>query len=146
MRFLCLHGMGTSGAIFSAQTSAFRSKLDPQKYTFDFVDAPHESGPAWGIEAFFPPPNYTFWQSIDPGNIAEAHQWLFSHIDQQREPYDAVLCFSQGCAVVSSLILHHNNEHPEQPLPFKAAVFICGGVPLRFFPAWACPFRLLPGK
>ena len=110
--------------------AAFRSKLDPQEYIFDFVDAPHESGPAWGVEAFFPPPNYTFWQSIDPGNIAEAHHWLLSHINQQQEPYDAVLCFSQGCAVISSLILHHNNEHPEQPLPFKAAVFICGGIPL----------------
>ena len=51
-------------------------------------------------------------------------------MNQLQEPYDAVLCFSQGCAVISSFILHHNNEHPEQSLPFKAAVFICGGIPL----------------
>lgn len=138
MRFLCLHGMGTSGSIFATQTTAFRSQLDPQKYTFDFVDGPHPSGPAWGIEAFFPPPNFTFWQSIDPGDIAEAHRWVLALMAKQG-PYDAVLCFSQGCAVISSLILHHNNEHPEQPLPFKAAVFICGGIPLAILDRMGLP-------
>ncbi|KAG0644949.1 hydrolase, partial [Hyphodiscus hymeniophilus] len=138
MRFLCLHGMGTSGAIFSSQTAAFRSKLN-DRFIFDFVDAPHNSPPAWGVEAFFPPPNYTFWQSIDPGDIAEAHQWLREFITRTGEKYDAVLCFSQGCAVIASLILQHNNEHPEQPLPFKGIIFICGGMPLQILDTLGLP-------
>ncbi|KAI9871849.1 MAG: hypothetical protein M1830_002377 [Pleopsidium flavum] len=129
MRFLCLHGMGTSGAIFSIQTSAFRSKLDPEKYVFDFVDAPFESAPSAGVDAFFPPPNYTFWRGIDPTDVKGAHEWLLTLLDRQG-PYDGVVCFSQGCALISSFILYHNNERPEEPLPFKAAIFICGGIPL----------------
>jgi hypothetical protein len=28
-------------------------------------------------------------------------------------------------------MVHHNNEHPEQALPFKGAIFVCGGLPLQ---------------
>ncbi|KMP06833.1 hypothetical protein DIZ76_014153 [Coccidioides immitis] len=130
MRFLCLHGKGTSGAIFRNQTATFRSYLDPDKYTFDFIDAPHKTDPAWGLDALFLPPNYTFWEDISPPSIADAHVWLLDFMRRQPQPYDGVLCFSQGCAVISSLILFHQNEHPEEPLPFKSVVFICGGIPL----------------
>ncbi|KAL2061148.1 hypothetical protein VTL71DRAFT_7421 [Oculimacula yallundae] len=130
MKILCLHGMGTSGAIFEAQTSAFRSKLDPSRFTFDFIDAPFPSPPAFGVEVFFPPPNYTFWTGIDPVSVLETHQWL-SALFASRAPYDAVMCFSQGCSLISSFILHHNNERPEEALPFKGAIFICGGLPLQ---------------
>ncbi|XPT03477.1 hypothetical protein M3J09_012569 [Ascochyta lentis] len=130
MHFLCLHGMGTSAAIFQSQTSAFRALLDGSQHTFEFVDAPYESAPAHGIQTFFPPPNYTFWQSIDPGDIAATHKWLLAHCARQSKPYDAVLCFSQGCAVAASMVLAHNNESSDEPLPFKGAIFICGGMPL----------------
>jgi hypothetical protein len=33
--------------------------------------------------------------------------------------------------VISSFVVHHNNEHPEQALPFKGAIFVCGGLPLQ---------------
>ncbi len=45
-------------------------------------------------------------------------------------PYDGVLNFSQGGALVSSLLLYHHAETPHLPPPFKVAVFICCGAPL----------------
>ncbi|KMU91623.1 hypothetical protein CIHG_09478 [Coccidioides immitis H538.4] len=95
MRFLCLHGKGTSGAIFRNQTD-----------------------PAWGLDALFFPPNYTFWEDISPPSIADAHIWLLDFMRRNLSPTTA-------CSV--SL---RANEHPEEPLPFKSVVFICGGIPL----------------
>lgn len=37
--------------------------------------------------------------------------------------------FSQGCAVIASYIMYQQKEK-DKGLPFKAAVFICGGLPL----------------
>lgn len=45
-------------------------------------------------------------------------------------PYDAVMCFSQGCYLVASALLLHKVHNPTAPPPFKAAIFICGGAPL----------------
>ena len=49
MRFLCLHGQGTSAAVFRSQTAPFRSRL-PSDYTFDFVNAPFPCKPYPGID------------------------------------------------------------------------------------------------
>lgn len=38
------------------------------------------------------------------------------------------MCFSQGCSLASSFLLY--NQSTGSPPLFKAAVFICGGVPL----------------
>jgi pimeloyl-ACP methyl ester carboxylesterase len=40
------------------------------------------------------------------------------------------MCFSQGCSLASSLLLYNQTQHPKSPPLFKAAMFICGGVPL----------------
>ncbi len=38
--------------------------------------------------------------------------------------------FSQGCSLVASYILYRQIETPHLPLPFKVAIFVCGGLPL----------------
>lgn len=38
------------------------------------------------------------------------------------------MMFSQGCALIASYLLYHSIETPEAPLPFKVAIFICGGI------------------
>ncbi|KAJ5593707.1 hypothetical protein N7537_010611 [Penicillium hordei] len=139
MRFLCLHGAGTSGAIFRAQTAAFREKLDPIRHTFDFIDAPHPSTAGPGISAFFPEPYFSFYRSTDLEEVGKTHQWVLRHLHSQAEPYDALLCFSQGCAVAVSMIFAHQNENPEVELPFRAVVFICGGPPLPILADWGIP-------
>jgi hypothetical protein len=49
---------------------------------------------------------------------------------QENGPYDIVMCFSQGCSLASSLLLYNQTQEPNSPPLFKAAIFICGGVPL----------------
>lgn len=38
--------------------------------------------------------------------------------------------FSQGCALVSSFLLYHQQQNPNAEPLFKVAIFICGGLPL----------------
>ncbi|KXX77136.1 Family of serine hydrolases 1 [Madurella mycetomatis] len=128
MRVLALHGQGTSAYIFKSQTVAFRTKL-PKSITFDFVDAPFHCAPAPGIRVLFDSGNYTWWPKATTNAIRCAHQWLTDYIDEHG-PYDAVMGFSQGCSLIGSFLLYHCRETPDEPLPFKAAIFVCGGLPL----------------
>ncbi|KAL3458335.1 serine hydrolase FSH [Aspergillus heterothallicus] len=132
-RILCLHGHGTSGSIFKTQTASFRSKL-PASYTFDFPSAPHPSKPSPGIESIFPDsPTYTWWLSPTPSALREAHAWVRRYA-RAHGPFDAVMCFSQGCSLISTMALYdaldRYNGVAGEELPFAAAIFICGGVPL----------------
>ncbi|KAL2263300.1 hypothetical protein VTK26DRAFT_7420 [Humicola hyalothermophila] len=129
MKVLCLHGLGASGYIFRAQTAAFRSMLPKNVFTFDFADAPFPAPPAPGIQVIFDQDHFAWWPEPTVEGIRNAHRWLTSYI-AQHGPFDMVMGFSQGCALVGSFLLYHAMETPEAPLPFKAAFFICGGMPL----------------
>ncbi|KAH8600099.1 putative EF-hand calcium-binding domain protein [Bisporella sp. PMI_857] len=128
MRLLALHGKGTSAKIFQSQCSSFRNLLDPNEFEFDFIDAPFPANPAPGIDLFYPPPYYSFY---DPTveSIKAAHTWLLAYLDRHG-PYDGVINFSQGCALSSTLLLYHQKFYPHKEPLFKVAMFICGGVPL----------------
>ncbi|MCJ1470650.1 hypothetical protein MMC07_009296 [Pseudocyphellaria aurata] len=128
MKFLCLHGGGTSAAIFKSQTASFRSRLD-STFSFDFVDAPYPATPAAGIELFYPPPYYKFYHGTGVSVVRAAHNWL-RELFARDGPYDGVMLFSQGCSLISSFLMYHQVETPHLPLPFKVAIFICGGIPL----------------
>ncbi|KAB8079389.1 serine hydrolase FSH [Aspergillus leporis] len=129
MKILCLHGKGTSGLIFKSQTSSFRSYLTDLPITFNFIDGPHPTTPAPGIDLFYPPPYYTFWETDTVPAVLNARTWLLDYISKNG-PYDAVMAFSQGCALAAATLLLHAHETPLAPPPFKAAIFICGGAPL----------------
>ncbi|PWY91352.1 EF-hand calcium-binding domain protein [Aspergillus sclerotioniger CBS 115572] len=130
MRILCLHGKGTSGVIFKSQTSALRSRLLDLDIDFDFVDGFYQSDPAPGIDLFYPPPFFSFWEYDTTDAVLHSRDWLKNYLDTNG-PYDALMMFSQGCAVGSTFSLLHRFEEPGRPLPFKAAIFICAGVPLK---------------
>lgn len=154
-KILCLHGHGTSGSIFKSQTgtsitpspahvnnrtksnqvptAAFRSKLPPS-YTFDFISAPHPSAPAAGIKAIYSDsPTYTWYREPTPTGLREAHNWVREYV-KRNGPYDAVMGFSQGCSLVATMALYYafdgHDDQDGEGFPFRAAVFICGGVPL----------------
>jgi len=134
MRFLCLHGKGTSAAIFRSQTASFRYKLDEldDTFTFNFIDGPFPSKPAPDVGLFYNPPYYSFYELPPLGSIKDiraANKLLLDKLTRDG-PYDGVMGFSQGCAVISSFLFYHQVEKPGIPPPFKVAVFICGGVPL----------------
>jgi pimeloyl-ACP methyl ester carboxylesterase len=75
--------------------------------------------------------HYTWWPKPTANAIQGAHQWLVDYIDQHG-PFDAVMGFSQGCSLIGTFLLYHALETPDEPLPFKAAILICGGLPLNF--------------
>lgn len=133
MKILCLHGKGTSGRIFESQTSSLRRKIEldspDQIFQFDFVDGPQPSTPAPDTPLFYSPPHYAFYEGTEVRGIRAAHAWL-DEILEQRGPYDGVLMFSQGCALVSSYLLYRQWYEPEAPPPFRFAMFVCGGVPI----------------
>ncbi len=149
IRILGLHGMGTSAHIFRSQTgapfllpllpsviitnslppAALRSKL-PAHITFDFLDAPFHTAPAPGTDVLFESNHYAWWMLPSTINgVRGAHQFLDDHI-AAAGPYDVLMGFSQGCSLIGSYLLYHARETPEEPLPFRAAVFVCGGMPL----------------
>lgn len=61
--------------------------------------------------------------------MSDAHKWLLEYVSIHG-PYDAVMTFSQGGSLVSSMLISHSINTPHLPLPFKFGVFICSGVPL----------------
>ncbi|KAL9600260.1 MAG: hypothetical protein Q9219_003304 [cf. Caloplaca sp. 3 TL-2023] len=99
-------------------------------FTFEFVDGFLPSDPAAGVDLFYPPPYYSFWNDTSTYAVRKSHTWLREKISRDG-PYDGVMCFSQGCSLIASFCLYHQAETPNQPLPFKVAIFICGGVPLQ---------------
>lgn len=63
MRFLCLHGTGTSSRIFEAQVSRITDQLEGH-HDFVFLQGEVETDPAPGIFTHLPPRPYAF-ESID---------------------------------------------------------------------------------
>ncbi|KAL3460799.1 serine hydrolase FSH [Aspergillus heterothallicus] len=118
MKVLCLHGRGTSGAIFKSQTSSIRARLADLNLDFDFLDGQYPCAPAPGIDLFYPPPYYSYIEDTPPPNgttavasysieaIKNTHEWLAA-ILAERGPYDLVLTFSQGAALAASMLLMH---------------------------------------
>ncbi|KAK4230013.1 putative serine hydrolase [Podospora fimiseda] len=136
MRILALHGHGTSAQIFQSQTAALRTKLPPS-YQFTFLNAPHPAPPAPGIKVIFNSSHHT-WYTSPKGStpsypsitsIRASHVWLEDYITLNG-PFDTIIAFSQGCSLVATYLLYHALESPDAPLPFKACIFICGGLPL----------------
>ena len=109
----------------SPSAASFRSKL-PEDIEFDFLDGPFNSDPAAGIDLFYGPPYYSWWENGSIDDIRSAHDWLNEYI-AKNGPYDIALMFSQGCVLGSSILLFHQEETPHLPPPFRAAIFVCGG-------------------
>lgn len=138
MRVLCLHGRGTSGAIFQSQTFAVREKLkelDPS-ITFEFVDGPFATPPAPGIDTLFGTTTYGWWQQDSAANIRNAQDWLDKYL-AAHGPYDALMGFSQGGALIGSYLMNWSRDQsrasaalgtPAKPPPVRAAIFICSGL------------------
>lgn len=113
-----------SGTISEASFRRLLSDLDVE---FKFIDGPVTTGPAQGVELFFEPPFYTFWEESTHETVLETVKW-FNDFLADTGPYDAVMAFSQGCIVIASALLQYKAEGKDPP--FKAAIFFCGSAPL----------------
>lgn len=69
--------------------------------------------------------------------IRATHEWLGNYA-LRNGPFDAVCGFSMGTSLAASMALYHAVEAANEEqvlgsgpsLPFRAAIFICGGLPL----------------
>ncbi|KAK3902772.1 family of serine hydrolases 1 [Staphylotrichum tortipilum] len=131
IRILGLHGMGTSASILRSQTAAFRAKLPPH-ITFTFLDAPFFCDAAPGTDILFAPGtgHRAWWTGADTNAIRGAARLFAEHLASDEGPFDIVLGFSQGCALIASYLLYLAEENEKARPAFGAAVFVCGGVPL----------------
>ncbi|RAL11049.1 uncharacterized protein BO97DRAFT_406551 [Aspergillus homomorphus CBS 101889] len=128
MRFLCLHGAGTSGEIFEIQAGGITYALEKKGHTFKFINGRMETEGETEIKDVFDGPFYSHYpRDKQPGeDLARAIEYV-NQIIAREGPFDGVMGFSQGCALASAMIIQHAQNHQE-PL-FKLAVFICGASP-----------------
>ncbi|KAJ5901988.1 hypothetical protein N7495_002516 [Penicillium taxi] len=129
MKWLCIHGTGSSATIFQDQLAAVTAHLQPSEHAFHFINGPFTSKSAAGLDLRYPDgPYYTWWQKATVPDIKAAcqnfHQYLIQH---KGDTYEGVVCFSRGCLLIASYIWFHQAEKPTEALPFKAVVFLCGG-------------------
>ena len=84
-----------------------------------------------GIDSLFDGP-YKAWYAPELG--ASSHKnakQLIEEIIETDGPFDGVIGFSQGAAVVATMMLERLEKDPFSPDLFRVAIFICGGCPLR---------------
>ncbi|KAI1109818.1 serine hydrolase FSH [Nemania sp. NC0429] len=115
MKILCLHGCAQSGQVFQAQLGAAIGIVESSRtgVSFDFIDTPTQC-----VEF-----------SINERAIYKAHEWLATKLEGDG-PYDGVIGFSQGAALISSYLLYHQWYNHEHDPPFRFATFISGSISL----------------
>ncbi|KAL4937236.1 hypothetical protein BDV06DRAFT_203330 [Aspergillus oleicola] len=138
MRFLCLHGGSTSGEIFEIQSGGLTQALEQAGHKFHFMNGRLDSDCEPELKCIVPPPFYNHYpRDISPGSDLQNAIQYTQRIISREGPFDAVMGFSQGAALAYSLLEHDYTTRKQtetetgssgSPL-FKAAVFICAGMP-----------------
>ena len=82
------------------------------------------------IKAYYPSED-TYYQYYD-SHSAESLLLALSQLEiyiQEEGPFDGVLGFSQGAALAATYLARLRRDKTSRPLPFRCAVFFCGGIP-----------------
>ncbi|EGX96859.1 DUF341 domain protein [Cordyceps militaris CM01] len=117
MRFIGLHGVGSSGSICESQFVPLMKAADPS-YEFVFVDGPIEFIRGPGMGAQFNGPFFSHAEGYSPKQMRNALDHLEAAIDQLG-PFDGVVGFSQGAALAVAYM--HDQVHRTGQNPFKVA-------------------------
>lgn len=135
LKVLAIHGFRTSGEIFFMQTAALRHATGIECI---FIDAPFEaSGPPDELigEIYA---DYRCWEwycsntedhETAVAQMKDSLAFLTSYI-AQNGPFDGILGFSQGTAMVTMLL--DSYQQTQQTIPFGFAVCIGGVEPSAF--------------
>ncbi|KAI1328523.1 DUF341 domain-containing protein [Xylariaceae sp. FL0255] len=126
MKILCLHGVGSSGAILEKQMSNLRRELDPS-FDLVFVDGPFESERGPGVSEFESGPYYSHSQGYSPADISQAIQYL-EEILEDEGPFDGIFGFSQGSALTLSYFYQQHTMG--NPIAVKFACLFSSAMPL----------------
>ncbi|KAK1143255.1 hypothetical protein N8T08_006955 [Aspergillus melleus] len=106
MRFLCLHGQGTSSDVLKTQIASLRYQLDAtDSHEFDFIDGAVLWPPARSIREVFGDEVESFSYFDESaasilGAVVDLAQYIDSH-----GPFDGVIGFSQGAVLAATLII-----------------------------------------
>ncbi|PVH93386.1 hypothetical protein DM02DRAFT_696173 [Periconia macrospinosa] len=122
MHFLCLHGHGTSAAVFKTQTATIRYELG-KHHTYDFVQGSHPAEMAPGLEAISNPntQHYCYFQLDSPSDFINALDQLDKYMASEG-PFDGVMAFSQGAGLAAMYIVRSHLDG--KPPPFRCAVLL----------------------
>lgn len=108
---ICLHGGGTSAAIFDCQTARLQRILQ-SKFQFIFIDAPFVAPPGPGVLPVYEGCDpFLSWQSSDtnaevmPQEVDKLLQNVFQACLRKGNPPVGILGFSQGARVATGLLL-----------------------------------------
>lgn len=132
---LCLHGGGTSSAIFSVQTRQLRSVLQAH-FTFVFVNAPIETGPGPGVLPYFEGSGpYFSWlsgsatseavRSVELEAINSSIGRALARRGMKSVDVVGVMGFSQG-GDAASLLLWQAQGGEERWSGLRFGIVICG--------------------
>ncbi|RAL04852.1 uncharacterized protein BO80DRAFT_210541 [Aspergillus ibericus CBS 121593] len=134
MRFLCLHGSGSSARIFETQLSVLQKALGP-RYEFIFLQGEIPSEPGLGVDGTYPGPYYSLFDLPTKDRLMD----VFALIDETWEsdgPFDGLVGFSQGGGAVASYLLQP--ETAKKPL--TCAMFFSSSVP---FDPMSAPWKYI---
>lgn len=85
----------------------------------------------WHIEikAFYPSRDtfYGYYRN-EPASILKAIDQLHTYIGEEG-PFEGVIGFSQGAALLSTYLIQWNNTWPERPFPVQCAIFFSASRP-----------------
>jgi len=145
MRILCCHGFGTGPEVMRHQLAKVRKYCDPS-WEFCFVAGQYEGPPdpgqsdaklpststslilsMAGVAAAFPGPYLCYSLDFDTAGMRAAHD-LIDQEFKKNGPFDGVLGFSTGAALLAAYLLEKSALYPEQPLPVQFAIF-CSTIP-----------------
>ncbi|EKV11464.1 DUF341 family oxidoreductase, putative [Penicillium digitatum PHI26] len=111
--------------------------------TFSFLEGDVDSAAGPGIAGYHDGPYYSYYrfprtfshEDSDESDILEAYEQLSETVALEG-PFDGVLGFSHGGTLAAGFMIHHAKMNPNEPAPFRCAIFI-NSLP---------PFRMEPGK
>jgi Serine hydrolase (FSH1) len=135
-RILCLHGMGSNARIFEIQTRQLRRLLDPH-FDFVFITAPIECDAGPEILPFFDGCGPFFrWLCSDDLEgqekiLLDLHRIIDDDAAATEEPFVAVMGFSEGASIATSLILDQQERCRrttiESNLSFRFVILLSAG-------------------
>ncbi|KAJ5543591.1 DUF341 family oxidoreductase [Penicillium sp. DV-2018c] len=111
--------------------------------TFSFLEGEIDSVPGPGIAGYYDGPYYSYYRfprtfslrDSDESDILGAYEQLSETVALEG-PFDGILGFSHGGTLAAGFMIHQAKMYPNQPAPFRCAIFI-NSLP---------PFRMEPGK
>ncbi|KAI0905016.1 serine hydrolase FSH [Ustulina deusta] len=124
MRFLCLHGRGTTAKIFEMQTARIRQALG-RDHQFVFangnVPTPPDAGATAVSDEYY---GYVGNTRLELENL----YYDLLDIVNSEGPFDGFMGFSEGGAVAAWMLIE-NAKHPFTFGPLKCAIFFSAAVP-----------------